>query len=59
MFAAAGFDPRYHETFRDDEGFSLPPEAFLNLVPCDNQFQYQQNVEELGNPNILFLASKR
>lgn len=57
IFGAAGLVDL--EQVRDAEGFRQPPEMWLRMLPVTNQRDLMRNVEELGNPNLLFIARKR
>ena len=57
IFGNAGF--KRFEQVRDSEGFRQPPRMWLDLLPVANQRELMMNVEELGNPNLLFIARKR
>lgn len=56
IFTAAGFSNC--EQIKDDEGYSNPPEFFLNIRNPQNQLQYETQCMRLGNPNLLFKCVK-
>lgn len=56
IFGAAGFTS--FRQFKDDEGYTNPPEMFVNFLSPKNQAEYADCCMKLGNPNLLFACSK-
>lgn len=56
IFGAAGFEG--FRVFKDDEGFSTPPQEWLEKRRYSSQAEYVEVVGRLGNPNLLFLCEK-
>jgi len=56
IFSQAGFTS--FEQFKDDEGYRQPPEFWINLKTPRNQTQYMEACMRLGNPNLLFKATR-
>lgn len=56
IFTAAGFSDC--EQVKDEEGYSSPPEFYLNIRNPQTQLQYKTHCMRLGNPNLLFKCEK-